>query len=59
MTDDVKARVERDGMPGYDVYPICPVCGLQCDTFYKDNDGDIVGCDQCITATDAWEEVNE
>lgn len=37
-------------------WPICPVCGRETDTFYKDKDGDIVGCDECIRSVDAWEE---
>lgn len=37
-------------------WPICPVCGKETDTFYKDKDGDIVGCDECIQSVDAWEE---
>lgn len=37
-------------------WPICPVCGKETDTFYKDKTGDIVGCGECIRAVDAWEE---
>lgn len=36
--------------------PICPVCGAEADTFYK-QDTEIVGCDECIKAVDAREEV--
>lgn len=36
--------------------PICPVCGKETDTFYKDKHGDIVGCGECIRSVDAWEE---
>lgn len=39
----------------YDM-PECPVCGEETDTYYKNKDGEIVGCDNCITAVDAWEE---
>lgn len=48
----------RDGPvepKGYDV-PVCPVCGEETDTYYKNENGEIVGCDNCITAVDAWEE---
>lgn len=41
--------------PEYDP-PICPVCGSECDTLYRDKFGDIVGCDECISTVDAWEE---
>jgi len=40
--------------PDYKV-PRCPVCGEETDTFLKDNYGDIIGCDECITIVDAWE----
>ena len=37
--------------------PICPRCGRECDTIYYDvRYGDIVGCENCISAEDAWEE---
>lgn len=39
----------------YDM-PVCPVCGEETDTFYKNKDGVIVGCEFCIETVDAWEE---
>ena len=39
----------------YDV-PVCPVCGEETDTYYKNKDGVIVGCEFCIETVDAWEE---
>lgn len=31
----------------------CPKCGEEVDeTVYKDTDGDIIGCDQCVLAVD-------
>lgn len=51
---------ELTGYPdGREVIPICPVCGEQCETIYKDTWGDIVGCDQCITAFDAVDIMGE
>lgn len=35
--------------------PICPECGKTCDTIYRNQEGDIVGCNECLTAYDAWE----
>ena len=40
--------------PEYTV-PICPVCGNETDTLYKDIYGTIVGCDECIKTIDAWQ----
>lgn len=37
-------------------YPICPVCRKECEAVYKDNDGNIVGCDGELSRWDAWEE---
>lgn len=37
-------------------YPICPVCGAECETVYKDKLMQIIGCDVCkeIDAYDAY-----
>ena len=37
-------------------FPICPVCGAETDTYYK-CDMEIVGCDECVSSVNAWEEV--
>jgi hypothetical protein len=38
--------------------PICPCCGQECDTYYYTWDegirGDVVGCENCIRAEDAY-----
>lgn len=39
--------------------PTCPVCGEETDEFYKGKDGEIVGCGNCISTVDAWEEVSD
>lgn len=36
-------------------YPICPVCGEECETIYKARHGSVVGCDVCIETQDAWD----
>lgn len=36
--------------------PICPVCGAETDTVYKNVYGDPVGCPECVTEVDAWAE---
>lgn len=40
--------------PEYQV-PHCPVCGSECDTFFRDMEGNIVGCDECVDQLDAWD----
>lgn len=46
----------QTGYPhGEPTYPHCPVCGYECSDIYKNENGDIVGCDECIQVTDAWE----
>lgn len=36
--------------------PECPVCGMECNAYYKDYEGRIIGCDGCVEEVDAWEE---
>ena len=45
---------EMNGMPS-DETPVCPVCGAETDTYYLDEYGDVIGCDCCIRAVDAWD----
>lgn len=36
--------------------PVCPICGEECERFFvRDPDGDIIGCDKCVTEEDAYE----
>lgn len=51
-------NMERTGYPDgkEPIYPRCPVCGAECEDIYKDKDLIIVGCDICVSRTDAWEE---
>lgn len=48
---------ERTGYPHPEktVWPICPVCGEECDTVYRNKNLEIVGCEGCIFWADAWE----
>ncbi len=36
-------------------YPICPLCDAECETIYHSCDGDILGCEHCVSSVDAWE----
>lgn len=51
-------NMERTGYPDgkEPIYPICPVCGNECETVYIDQDDTIVGCDMCVVQKNAWEE---
>lgn len=40
---------------GEEHWPICPECGEETDTLYRNDLGEIVGCDHCVNAVDAWE----
>ena len=55
--DPIIRAIENTGYPpGFkDEQPICPVCGSECSTVYKYLH-EIVGCDECLTSFDAWEE---
>lgn len=46
----------RTGYPhGEPEYPVCPVCGYECDEIYMDMDEEIFGCSECIKKKSAWE----
>lgn len=49
--------MERTGYPdGKEPQtPICPICGEECETIYKEMYGSILGCDICISREDAWD----
>lgn len=51
-------NMERTGYPDdkEPEYPICPVCGEETDTVYRNQTGEIVGCSECLRSRDAWEE---
>ena len=44
--------------PDYTV-PHCPVCGQECEVLYRNRYGEIIGCDDCIDALDAWEVMDD
>lgn len=50
-------NMERTGYPdGKEPnFPHCPVCGNECDTVYRNIDGEVVGCDVCLEVNEAWE----
>ena len=56
-------KMVENGMVNYTEpkvkYPSCPVCGEECETYYFDKYGDIIGCDQCVITGNAWEYIDE
>lgn len=53
-------RTMDTGYPDVNIrWPRCPVCGQECETIYQNDDGEAVGCDECLTALDAWEVMND
>lgn len=38
--------------------PTCPICGKECERFYKSGK-DIIGCDMCVDEVDAYKEMTE
>lgn len=49
-------NIEPPVEPSAYTCPICPVCGAETDTVYKNVYGDPVGCPECVTEVDAWAE---
>lgn len=39
--------------------PFCPICSRECNSLYLDTDGDVIGCEHCISQTDSFTYVNE
>ena len=54
---DIRER-ERNGVPAADVC-VCPICGEECETIYKDKWGNVLGCEECVEVCDAWEVLDE
>lgn len=38
---------------------ICPICGEECGTIYKDRNGDVFGCDNCVEIMEAYDYLQE
>lgn len=58
--DPVVHHMEQTGLPPWNdgKEPKCPICGEGCDTFYRNSEGDVVGCEKCLTPYDAWEAID-
>lgn len=49
-------RAIATGYPDEPTYPICPICGSECEDIYRHpQTNEIVGCDVCIIRVDAYE----
>ena len=47
-------EAETNGVPDDD--PVfCPVCDEECETIYKDNFGEVFGCEHCISTQESYE----
>ncbi len=57
LDHSVIRNMERTGYPDgkEPAHPICPICGEECETVYTDVFRNVLGCDICISADDAWE----
>jgi hypothetical protein len=42
--------------PPEERHPRCPVCGEECDRYYRNEFNDILGCEHCVEEIDAWDE---
>ncbi len=58
MDHPIIRNMERTGYPDgkEPQFPVCPECGMECETVYTyPFSGKVLGCDKCISVTDAWE----
>lgn len=53
--DDLPERKLVPPEYGEECWPRCPVCWEKTDTFYRNELGDIVGCEGCVSYVDAWQ----
>lgn len=49
------ANALATGYPHGEKIPHCPACGKECETIYRDEFGEIFGCDVCVKKQDAAE----
>ena len=40
-------------------YPICPLCDEECETLFVADDGEVIGCENCVNQRDSWEVMAE
>lgn len=60
MRDAPDIRItEETGYPTQARWPRCPVCCEECETLYKDQYGEVFGCNNCVETVDAWEVLDE
>lgn len=57
LQDYIISNLERTGYPNGEPpqYPVCPVCGEECNEVYTYTNNEIIGCDCCVNIRDAWE----
>ena len=53
----VVSNLMRTGLPDNQEtrWPRCPICGAETDTFYRNRDREVVGCEDCLCTVDAWD----
>lgn len=58
--DPVVRNMERTGYPNGKLPDVvCPNCGAECATYYIGDNNDILGCEYCISKTDAVQHVQD
>lgn len=55
MSGFYETRNERSLTPPEpDPMPVCPECGAECEWYYRNQIGEIIGCENCIDSLDAY-----
>lgn len=52
----IRAAEEYGYYPAEPEYPRCPSCGEECEIIYRIDGVGIIGCENCVSKGDAWEE---
>lgn len=53
--------MDYPGEPPQKPVPVCPVCGWDCNSYFINSNGEVIGCENCVKEMDAyeWREENE
>lgn len=60
IQDPIIDMMERYGGPPEESGIVrCPVCGEECEDYYLDEAGNVIGCESCVRRVDAWSHRDE
>lgn len=55
LENSMITKIMREGMPDNRDLLVCPMCNAEVDELAFNQDGEIIGCRECIEWKEAWE----